>query len=271
MTFQTIGIIRYTGNEPPNRRKEMTQRVTLGILLAIALSFSALAAEIPVILPPNTTAYTVTEVGVLTVGIATLDWMSLDFAAYTAGILAGLGYETRLVKGEGWVDGEHTWVIVGIPLAGQVAWVPVEPSPDLGKRQSILGTIPTFTDGAGAMWFESVYTSFATEVTLPANMPPVAGIRVIPSLGIVGQEVTFLGLTSRDPDGEIIRYKWDLGGLSTSDTVTVRFIFTAAGTYTISLTVTDSRGAKTTTSISYRVKEPKDSTPSSGGGCGCGG
>jgi len=267
----------------------MTRRVTLGILLVIALSFSALAAEIPVILPPNTTAYTVTEVAALTAGIATLrevlsdyaygsyryfdpadDWMSSDFAAYTAGTLASLGYEMRLVKGEGWVDGEHTWVIVGIPLVGQVAWVPVEASPSLGKRQSILGTIPSFTDGAGAMWFESAYTSFAAEVTLPANLPSIAAIRVISSSGIVGQEVTFLGVTSRDPGGEIIRYKWDLGGLSTSEAVTVRYIFTAAGTYTISLTVTDSRGAKTTTSISYRVKEPKDSTPSSGGGCGCG-
>ena len=190
----------------------MTQRVTLGILLAIALSFSALAAEIPVILPPNTTAYTVTEVAALTASIATLravlsdysygsyryfdptDWVSFDFAAYTAGTLAGLGYETRLVKREGWVDGEHTWVIVGIPLAGQVAWIPVEPSPDLGKRQSILGTVPSFTDGAGAMWFESAYTSFAAEVILPANLPPIAAIRVVPSSGIVGQEVTFLGV-----------------------------------------------------------------------------
>ena len=267
----------------------MTQRVTLGILLAIVLSLSAFAAEIPVILPPNTTAYTVTEVAAITAGIARLrealsdytygsyryfdptDWMSFNFAAYTAGTLAGLGYEARLVKGEGWVDGEHTWVIVGISLAGQVAWVPVEPSPDLGKRQSILGTIPSFTDGAGAMWFKSVYTSFAAEVILPANLLPIAAIRVVPSSGVVGQEVTFLGLTSRDPDGEIIRYKWDLGGLSTSKAVTVRHIFTTAGTYTISLTVTDSRGAKTTTSINYRVKEPKDSPPPSGGGCGCGG
>lgn len=266
------------------------RRVTLGILLAIALSFSALAAEVPVILPPNTTAYTVTEVAALTARIATLrevlsdyaygsyryfdptDWMSFDFSAYTAGTLAGLGYEARLVKGEGWVDGEHTWVIVGIPLTGQVAWVPVEASPDLGKRQSILGTIPIFTDGAGAMWFESAYTSFAAEVILPANMLPIAAIRVNPSSGIVGQEVTFLGVTSRDPDpdGEIIRYKWDLGGLSTSEAATVRFTFAAAGTYTISLTVTDSRGAKTATSINYRVKDPKDPTPP-GGGCGCGG
>jgi len=179
----------------------MTRRVTLGILLVIALSFSALAAEIPVILPPNTTAYTVTEVAALTVGIATLrevlsdyahgsyryfdptDWMSFDFAAYTAGTLAGRGYETRLVKGEGWVDGEHTWVIVGIPLAGQVAWVPVEASPGLGKRQSILGTIPSFTDGTGAMWFENVYTSFAAEVPLSANLPPIATMTCHPFLG----------------------------------------------------------------------------------------
>jgi hypothetical protein len=265
----------------------MTQRVTLGILLAIVLSFSTLAAGIPVILPPNTTAYTVTEVAVLTARIVTLravlsdytygsyryfdptDWMSFDFAAYTVGTLAGLGYEARLVKGEGWVDGEHTWVVVGIPLASQVAWVPVEAFPDLGKRQSILGTIPSFTDGAGAMWFESVYISFAAEVPLSANLFLIAAIRVVPSSGIVGQEVTFLGVTSRDPDGEIIRYKWDLGGLSASEAATVRFIFTAAGTYTISLTVTDSRGAKTTTSINSRVKDPKDPTPP-GGGCGCG-
>ncbi len=109
-----------------------------------------------------------------------------------------------------------------------------------------------------------------TVTEVAAFAAEIAAIRVVPSSGIVGQEVPFLGVTSRDPDGEIIRYKWDLGGLSTSEAVTVRFIFTAAGTYTISLTVTDSRGANTTTSISYRVKEPGDSTPSSGGGCGCG-
>ena len=103
---------------------------------------------------------------------------------------------------------------------------------------------------------------------MAAFVAGIAAIRVVPSSGIVGQELTFLGVTSRDPDGEIIRYKWDLGGLSTSEAVTVRFIFTAVETYTISLTVTDSRGANTTTSISYRVKDPGESTPSSGGGCG---
>ncbi len=54
-----------------------------------------------------------------------------------------------------------------------------------------------------------------------------------------------MAVTSYDPDGEIIRYHWDLGGISTSEAKTVRLAFPAEGTYSINLTVTDSRGAST--------------------------
>jgi hypothetical protein len=263
----------------------MTRRATLVILVAIAVSLPALGEGFE-ILPPNTTAYSPTEVATLEGAIATLrgvlndydlgayryfdpsEWQSLDFAAYTAGTLAGLGYETRLIEEEGWADGKHTWVIVGIPLDGRTAWVPVEASPEIGKRQAILGTIPSYTDSAGRLWFEAAYLSFSSEVTLPPNRSPLAAIRVVPSWEIVGREVTFMAVTSYDPDGEIIRYHWDLGGISTSEAKTVRLAFPAEGTYSINLTVTDSRGASTSTKIDYRVKEPGESPPPSGCGCG---
>jgi len=78
-----------------------------------------------------------------------------------------------------------------------------------------------------------------------------------------------MGLASYDPDGEIISYGWDFGGLENSTRCTVRYAFTAEGTYKIALSVTDSRGETTITSIDYRVKGVREpSTPSSGGGCG---
>ena len=139
------------------------------------------------------------------------------------------------------------------------------------KVQRTLGTIPEYVDGAGQMWFEKEYTTFGQEIVLPSNVSPVASIRVVPTQGIVGKEVTFMGLASYDPDSEIIRYGWNLGGMETSSRCTVRYAFTAGGTYTIVLSITDSRGKTVITSIDYKVREVrKPSTPSSGGGCGCG-
>ena len=119
---------------------------------------------------------------------ASTEWMNPDFAAYTAGVLASNGYQTRLVAQDGWADGEHVWVLVRIVLPTRTAWIPVEASPTMVKVQRTLGTIPEYVDGAGQMWFEKEYTTFGQEVVLPSNVSPVASIRVVPTQGIVGKE-----------------------------------------------------------------------------------
>lgn len=268
----------------------MTKRFYLIMLIVGLLWLPVVGAEKLEVLPPNTTGYSAGELVTLQAAIDSLqdllgdydlgsdryfsstEWMSADFAAYTAGILASNGYETHLVAQQGWPDGEHVWMLVGIVLPTRTAWVPVEASPAMGKSQQTLGAIPEYVDGAGQAWFEKEYTTFAREIVLPGNVSPVASIRVIPTQGIVGQEVTFMGLASYDPDGEIVHYGWDFGGLETSTRCTVRYAFAAEGTYKIVLSVTDSRGKTTTTMIDYRVRGVREpATPSSGGGCGCGG
>ncbi len=268
----------------------MTKQLYLAVLIMGILCTPVIGADGPTVLSPNTSAYSASELAALQAQMSdlqdilsdyalgskryfsTTEWMSQDFAAYTAGVLASTGYTTRLVSQEGWSDGEHVWVLVGIPLPTRTAWVPVEASPALGKSQQTLGSIPELVDGAGQRCFQDKYMTFAREVALPDNVPPVASIRVVPTQGNVGQEVTFMALASYDPDGEIVRYDWDLGGVKTSTRCTIRYAFAQESTYVIVLSVTDSRGKTVTTSINYRVREGREPASSpSGGGCGCGG
>ncbi|MDD5646815.1 MAG: hypothetical protein PHW86_06560, partial [Candidatus Bipolaricaulis sp.] len=134
------------------------------LLSAVGLAAGrGLATEPPQVLQPNGSAYNEGEVAILSEAIGILHvtlaaptyasqktfglggwgkWTSAEFAAYTAGILAGNGYLTRLVSAAGWADGVHTWVLVGLSVGERTAWVPVEASPEMGAKQIVLGRLP---------------------------------------------------------------------------------------------------------------------------------
>ena len=73
-------------------------------------------------------------------------------------------------------------------------------------------------------------------------------------------EVTFNGSRSYDPDGNTIQtYTWDFGDDSTPVTVATNptsHAYTAAGSYTVSFTVTDDEGESASYSITVSVKAP---------------
>jgi len=246
-------------------------------------------------LQPNTTAYSATEVATLTQAITTLEktlndynlasrryfpdeWGSRDFAAYTAGILSEKGYETSLVSGEGWPEGVHTWVLVGIPIGTKTAWIPVEATPEAGHSQQVLGHIPRAADAAGSLWFKESYLNLSIVVTLPPNSAPLAKIRPPAPPIEVNETVRFMGIGSSDSDGEIVLYQWDFGDGKTeiSTLFIVRHKFKKPGSYSITLTVIDNRGTSSaaTSSVTLRVVklEEQDTEPSSpsSDGCGCG-
>ena len=61
---------------------------------------------------------------------------------------------------------------------------------------------------------------------------------------------------SNDPDGSIIGYAWDFGNGQTASGTATQANYTVAGTYTVTLTVTDNRGAKGTATETIVVDPP---------------
>jgi YD repeat-containing protein len=93
------------------------------------------------------------------------------------------------------------------------------------------------------------------------NSPPTAAFTMAPSPAGTGQTVTFDGTTSSDAGGSITKYEWDLDGNGSYETnggtaATTTKVYTAAGTVTVGLRVTDNNGATATTTRSLSVQTP---------------
>ncbi len=100
-------------------------------------------------------------------------------------------------------------------------------------------------------YFTSSHTWLATDLALnPAggstNQPPTAAFTSSCTALTCG-----FTSTSSDPDGSISAYSWNFGDGVTSTAQNPPHTFAAAGTYTVTLTVTDNQGA--TNSVSHSV------------------
>ncbi len=98
--------------------------------------------------------------------------------------------------------------------------------------------------------------------------PPTADFFYNPEAPVVGNPVTFDGTYSFDFDGIIVAYAWDFDGdgeIDSSESI-ASTMFPAAGTYNVSLTVTDDSGNSDTITYSIVVtgqaQEPVDSPAS---------
>ena len=83
-------------------------------------------------------------------------------------------------------------------------------------------------------------------------VPPLPRIRG-PASATVGQEVTFDALLSIDDEPATLQYRWALDGGTTGTGAIVRHTFSAAGTYQITLTVTDADGLSANTTLVVSV------------------
>ncbi len=87
-----------------------------------------------------------------------------------------------------------------------------------------------------------------------ANVPPTAAFGATADF----LSLTFNGSASNDPDGSIASYAWNFGDGNTSSGVspTATHAYSQAGTYTVTLTVTDNSGAIGQVSHTYDVAAP---------------
>lgn len=105
----------------------------------------------------------------------------------------------------------------------------------------------TVTDNAGGIDTEE------QQVTVVAqNVGPTASFTADPT----NLDVDFDGTGSDDPDGSIVSYEWDFGDGGSALGATPSHSYAAAGTYNVTLTVTDDDGADDDITLPVMVTEP---------------
>jgi len=92
-------------------------------------------------------------------------------------------------------------------------------------------------------------TPMPTPTPPPAgsNQPPVASFSSAAATIAAGTPLAFDGSASSDPDGDTLAHHWNFGDSTHGSSAKLAHIYTAAGSYTVTLTVSDGRGGTATT------------------------
>lgn len=107
----------------------------------------------------------------------------------------------------------------------------------------------TVTDNDGA---SSSANTTANVTGNGENQAPVASISAAGNAN-VNTNVTFSSAGSNDPDGSLVAYAWNFGDGANSTQANPSHSYSTAGTYNVSLTVTDNEGATAMASHSIRI------------------
>lgn len=128
----------------------------------------------------------------------------------------------------------------------------VSPTHIYSKKETTSGTRDvtlTVIDNNGSSSNQIIKINIASATT---NIPPVANAGG-PYSGYVDTQINFVGSGSKDEDGSIVSWDWtfDDGGSSTMQNPS--YVYTQAGRYTATLTVTDDEGGTDTVSTDVTI------------------
>jgi PKD repeat protein len=99
----------------------------------------------------------------------------------------------------------------------------------------------------------ATWERISRSTTVIMNAVPVALFTESAEIVDTGQPITFNASASYDPDGFITGYFWDFGDGKNAATVTGDHVYADEGVYTVTLTVTDDRGATSSTNSTKTV------------------
>ncbi len=135
-----------------------------------------------------------------------------------------------------------------------------------GRRSVTL----TVTDNAGNVDKKTVAINVqessepvTSVATAGSYKPPIADFEYSPATPTPGTAVAFDGSASVDFDGQIVSYAWDFDGNGESDASgpAVLHVFPHAGSYAVSLTVTDDGGNRDTATYVLEIASPPAAPP----------
>jgi cytochrome c len=111
----------------------------------------------------------------------------------------------------------------------------------------------TVTDAGGATGSDTVTVTVSDP---PANRPPSVQAGALPASGNAPLEVLFTA-AGTDPDDDPVSYEWDFGdGSDPVEGRRARHTYSAAGTYTATVTASDPDGATGTAEVEVVVGDP---------------
>ena len=114
------------------------------------------------------------------------------------------------------------------------------------KGHGVFNVTLTVTDDRGK---KSIYVQ-----TIVVNGLPRAVVKAEPEVQLIDDPITFSAEDSVDPDGSLASFSWDFGDGNTSAQPNPQHTYGDVGSYMVTLTVTDNRGARDTDSRFVRVK-----------------
>ncbi|HVH69045.1 MAG TPA: PKD domain-containing protein [Gemmatimonadales bacterium] len=147
--------------------------------------------------------------------------------------------------------------VVGTGGAGLEALGTIEPNSE-AVQNSAHGVLRLVLRPTGYQWrfFSEAGQTFSDTGSAPCHGPPTD------KPPIASFTTSCSGLTchftdaSTDPDGSVVAWSWTFGDGATATGQNAAHVYTAGGTYTVSLTVTDNSGSTGSTSQSITVAPP---------------
>jgi PKD repeat protein len=140
-----------------------------------------------------------------------------------------------------------------------VAW-------SFGDGSTGAGQSPSHTFSAPGVYTVTMTTSDAlthstgppVEQEVVVNDSPTASFTMSPNPATAGTSIAFNGTGSSDADGSIASYAWSFGDGGTGAGATPSHAYAAPGTYTATLSVTDSAGVTAATAQQVTVTAPPE-------------
>ncbi|KXK63623.1 PKD domain-containing protein [Micromonospora rosaria] len=192
------------------------------------------------------------------------DWWSVQPASLT-GIdairfrVAAQGSGGRLEVRAGAADGA---LITSVDVPGTGGWQ---------TYTDVTAQVPADADAGGTLYFVARSPAGATSSLFNVNWmdflgkgvtdntPPTVTATATPTSGTAPLTVAFAGTATDPEDDTPFTYAWDFGDGGTADTLNAEHTYTAPGTFTATLTVTDKRGAKGYATVQVKVDAPTTS------------